>query len=258
MSNIVKPESAFFGDHKPAFDNTLPIDGGVMLRGVPKRGNTIVYFPAFSYTLAAGVLTITNEDPSKATEPYKSFTVRVSDHQGGEAGGTIKDGDPFTVDVSKLQTNCKWTFGFGTSKQDVNKIESYFNFAIRNLDPALASGGYDTGDALVRSKVSVDGVVKLDSDTIAFTGNAAGSDYTATIDVENLGNINDLNYTVELQEIEGDMTTAQTTPLIVAPGATGQFTVVLDGQTTGEYFGILKLISADKGVFSVALKWTIS
>ena len=257
MSNIVKPESAFFGDHKPAFDNTLPKDGGVFLRGVPKRGNTIVYFPAFSYTLAAGVLTITNEDPSKATEPYKSFTVRVSDHEGGEAGGSIKDGDPFTVDVSKLKQNCKWTLGFGTSKQDVNKIDSYFNFAIRDLNPEVASGGYDTGDALVRSLITVDLVRVLDSDTVEVTS-TVGTDYTATFDVQNRGNVNDVEFTVELQEILGDMSTSQTTPLIVAPGGSGQFTVVLDGQTAGEYFGIVKLISADKGVFSVALKWTIS
>ena len=190
MSNVDfnTTEGLYNGNHLPAFDATLDPAGAIMLHGVAKRGNTIQYYPAFSYTNAGGVLTITIQDPEKGLQPYKYFTCVVSDHKGRVLdGGSAKAGDPFTIDVSQCAQEGTWRLGFKTGKEDKNQKLSMFDFNV-SIPFDSASGAFDCGDALARCTYTLDAanpIAVKDGDVVTIN-TTVGNNIVTDFEIQNM------------------------------------------------------------------------
>lgn len=262
MSNVDfnTTEGLYNGNHLPAFDATLDPAGAIKLHGVSKKGNTIDYYPAFSYTNVGGVLTITIQDPEKAAPNYEYFTCVVSDHKGRVLdGGSAKAGDPFTIDVSQCAQEGTWRLGFKTGKEDKNQKLSRFDFNV-SIPFDSASGAFDCGDGLARSSFALDIAPNnpIKDGSIIELSTTVGNNLVGDFDINNEGLVNTQVWTVNAKDGSGVITNGTANPLTIAPSSSETATLTFDASIAGEYFGFIEARTGGVLIASFMVKWVVA
>ncbi|MCP4521682.1 MAG: hypothetical protein GY827_08355 [Cytophagales bacterium] len=255
MSN----ENTFFGNHVPRTTATTRKCNGVLLRGVNRRGNTINYFPAFTYANGGGSFVVNPIDSNLTTQPYEYYTVTITDRMGTWVAGSIKDGTPITIDVSSLAQVGTWDIHVSTGKEDAGRHLSRYDFNV-SIAFDSASGGFDTGDELVRSTFSIDvanPTTVRDGDLVQLT-TAVGTDINAQLEIENIGFVADVVFNVSVESSNGTASTTVVNPLVVATQSSETADIVFDGQTAGKYSAYVTAVSNNNSIFTCRVEWEVA